>query len=105
SNQRAEWQSPADGFSKGRQIGCDAVERLGAAEPDTRPRDHFVEYQHRAVTRRELAQPLQERALRMDDATRDWLDYDGRDVLAPPQKRPPSVRGAAKAADERGGPT
>ncbi len=48
---RGERESAADDLAEDRQVGRDAVARLGAPEPYPEARDHLVEHQQRAVTR------------------------------------------------------
>ena len=66
-----------------RQVGRHAGDGLVAAEPVAEAGDHLVEDEHRAVLRRELAQPLEEAGLREHgaDVVRDRLEDDRGDVV------------------------
>jgi len=57
---RAHRQTATDDFAEGRKVGRDAVVLSSTPFGDPEARDHFVEYQQRAVLARQTAQRQQE---------------------------------------------
>ena len=66
---------PLIAFPSAHKSGVNPVGRLRAAQPHSKARDHFVEYQRDVVVRCDLANPLEKPGLRRKRPL-DRLDHD-----------------------------